>query len=136
MRISEGKKFIGISSYKIDYDRISSVLTLLKIENLSVFIDEGNSYCFYNSISVNEFIEYAIKLRESLLIFDGYIKECFINKEIEVLSNRKILIGIDLGENYMSILINKDNTDISVKDLKNSLLRVEYERFAKAPLLV
>lgn len=48
MRISEGKKFIGISSYKIDYDRIFSVLTLLKIENLSVFIDEGNGYCFYN----------------------------------------------------------------------------------------
>lgn len=116
--ISGNKQFISISSYKIDYNKIFSLLNLLKIEELSVFIDEGKSYRFNNSVSINEFVAYAIKLKESLLIFDGYVKECFIDKEMEVLSNRKIVIGIDLGENYVSVIINKDNTDISIKDIK------------------
>lgn len=116
--ISQDKQFINIGFYKIDYDRIFSLLTLLKIEKISVFINEIKGYCFNNSIFINEFIEYAIKLKESLLIFDGYVKECFIDKEIEVLSSRKILIEIDLGENYVSILINKDNTNITIKDIK------------------
>lgn len=95
--ISKDKKFISISFYKIDYDKIS------------IFIDKGNKYFFNNCISTNEFIECIIKLNQSLLISDN-----FVDKEIETLSNRKVLIGIDLGENHGSILINRNNRDIQI----------------------
>ena len=116
--ISKNKKYISISFYNINYYRIFSLLTLLKIEKLSILVDEKDSYFFNNCIFTNEFIEYVTKLNESVLIFDGYVKECFINKEIETLSNCKILIGIDLGENYVSILINNNNTNISINEIK------------------
>ena len=119
--ISQNKQFLSIGFYKIDYDKIFLLLSLLKIEQLSVFTDEKNSYCFNDNISINEFTEYVVKSKKSLLIFDGYVKECFIDKEIEVLLNRKILIEIDLGENYMFILINKGSANISIKDIKQRM---------------
>lgn len=119
--ISQNKQFLSIGFYKIDHDKIFSLLTLLKIEKLSVFTDENNSYCFNDNISINEFAEYVLKSKKSLLIFDGYVKECFIDKEIEVLSNRKILIEIDLGENYVFILINKNSVNIPIKDIKQRM---------------
>lgn len=33
-------------------------------------------------------------------------------------SNRKILIGIDLGENQISILINRNNTNLQIENIK------------------
>ena len=57
-------------------------------------------------------------MKESLLIFDGCVKECVIDKEIELLSNRRILIEINLGENYVAILINKKKANISLKDIE------------------
>ena len=119
--ISQNKQFLSIGFYKIDYDKIFLLLSLLKIEQLSVFTDEKNSYCFNDNISINEFTEYVVKSKKSLLIFDGYVKECFIDKEIEVLLNRKILIEIDLGENYVFILINKGSANISIKDIKQRM---------------
>lgn len=116
--ISKDKKLISISFYKIDYDKILSLLNLLRIERISIFIDKENKYCFNNSISTNEFIECVTKLNQSLLIFDGFAEECFVDKELETLSNSKMLIGIDLGENYVSILINRNNTNISIEDIK------------------
>ena len=119
--ISQNKQFLSIGFYKIDYDKIFLLLSLLKIEQLSVFTDEKNSYCFNDNISINEFTEYVVKSKKSLLIFDGYVQECLIDKEIEVLSNRKILIEIDLGENHVFILINKDSVNITIKDIKQRM---------------
>ena len=120
MRVSilKDRKFISTSFYKIDYDRILSLLNLIRIERISIFIDKGNKYCYSNSISTNEFIECVTKLNQSLLIFDGLVDECFADKEIKTLSNRKILIEIDLGENQVSILINKNNADVQIEDIK------------------
>lgn len=116
--ISQDKQFISIDFYKIDYEGIFSLLTLLKVEKISIFVNEIKGYRFNNSIFINDFIEYAIKLKESLLIFDGYVKECVIDKEIELLSNRRILIEINWGENYVAILINKKKANISLKDIE------------------
>ena len=116
--IWQDKQFISIDFYKIDYEGIFSLLTLLKVEKISIFVNEIKGYRFNNSIFINDFIEYAIKLKESLLIFDGYVKECVIDKEIELLSNRRILIEINLGENYVAILINKKKANISLKDIE------------------
>ena len=116
--ISQDKQFISIDFYKIDYEGIFSLLTLLQVEKISIFVNEIKGYRFNNSIFINDFIKYDIKLKESLLIFDGYVKECVIDKEIELLSNRRILIEINLGENYVAILINKKKANISLKDIK------------------
>lgn len=116
--ISKDKKFISISFYKIDYGKILSLLNLLKIDKISIFVDKENKYCLNNCISTNEFIECAIKLNQSVLIFDNLVEECFVDKEIETLSNSKILIGIDLGENQVSILINKHNSNVLYEDIK------------------
>ena len=116
--ISQDKQFISIDFYKIDYEGIFSLLTLLQVEKISIFVNEIKGYLFNNSIFINDFIKYDIKLKESLLIFDGYVKECVIDKEIELLSNRRILIEINLGENYVAILINKKKANISLKDIE------------------
>ena len=116
--ISQDKQFISIDFYKIDYEGIFSLLTLLKVEKISIFVNEIKGYRFNNSIFINDFIEDDIKLKESLLIFDGYVKECVIDKEIELLSNRRILIEINWGENYVAILINKKKANISLKDIE------------------
>lgn len=116
--ISQDKQFISIDFYKIDYEGIFSLLTLLQVEKISIFVNEIKGYRFNNSIFINDFIKYDIKLKESLLIFDGYVKECVIDKEIELLSNRRILIEINLGENYVAILINKKKANISLKDIE------------------
>ena len=39
------------------------------------------------------------------------------HKELEILSNRKILVNIDLGENMTYILLNIANDNISEKDI-------------------
>ncbi len=116
--VKKNKRFIGIEFYKINYRRILSVLNLLKIEKISVFIDEGNKYCFNGIVSTDEFVEYAIKLNESLLIFDDSVVDCIVDKEIETLSHSKVLIGIDLGENHVSILINRYKIDVPIENIK------------------
>lgn len=40
-----------------------------------------------------------------------------MDKELEILSNRKILVNIDLGENMTYILLNIANENISEKDI-------------------
>lgn len=116
--ISKDKKHISISFNRIDYYKILLLLNLIRIERISIFIDKGNEYCFNNSVSANEFIDCITKLNQSLLIFDNLVDECFVDKEIETLSNRKILNEIDFGENYVSILINRKNTDVQIEDIK------------------
>ena len=49
--------------------------------------------------------------------FDGEVRECLMDKELEILSNRKILVNIDLGENMTYILLNIANENISEKDI-------------------
>ncbi len=116
--VKKNKRFIGIEFDKINYRRIFSVLNLLKIEKISIFIDEGNKYYFNGIVSTDEFVEYAIKLNEPLLIFDDSVVECLIDKEIETLSHSKILIGINLGENHVSILINRNRVDVPIENIK------------------
>ena len=58
-----------------------------------------------------------VQLKESILMFDGEVRECLMDKELEILSNRKILVNIDLGENMTYILLNIANDNISEKDI-------------------
>lgn len=118
--LSQNKKnnFISIDFYKIDYKQIVELLNILNIDFISLFIDKMNDYWFYKRIKSCEFFEYASKLNESLLIFDGEITECKMDDEIQILLKSKILIGVDLGEKYTNILINNKNNDIIIDEIK------------------
>lgn len=50
--ISQDKQFISIDFYKIDYEGIFSLLTLLKVEKISIFVNEIKGYRFNNSIFI------------------------------------------------------------------------------------
>ena len=44
-----------------------------------------------------------------------------MNKEIETLRNKKVLIGFDIAERYTQILINLKNIELSKKMIKQVL---------------
>lgn len=114
IKISKNKSIFSVSFYKIDYEKTLKLLKYLKVDGVSVFVDNIKEYTFTKNILVEDFIEYMSALDEITLIFDGKVSHCIMDKEMEVLSNKKILIDFNLGENLTSILINLDNT----KDVK------------------
>ena len=50
-------------------------------------------------------------------MFDGIVKSCLMDKELDILVDKKILIDINFGENMTSILINKNNFKISKEEV-------------------
>lgn len=119
--ITENKenRIIGIEFYKINYLKIVELLNKLNIKEISVFIDEEISYCFYKTISVSELPNIAACLNDSLLVFDGLVTECHIGKEIDSFASSKIMVNTVLGERFTSVWINTKNTDISLQEIKD-----------------
>ena len=73
---------------------------------------------FDNYISIDDFIDYTSNINTSIIIFDGKIETCLIDKELDILINRKILIDFNWGENKTSILINTNNITITKEEIK------------------
>ena len=119
--ITENKenRIIGIEFYKINYLKIVELLNKLNIKEISVFIDKETSYCFYKTISVSELPSIAACLNDSLLVFDGLVTECHINKEIDSFASSKIMINTVLGERFTSIGINTQNANITFREVKD-----------------
>lgn len=115
------KNLISIDFYKIDYEIILKILNLLKIDIVSIFLDEIKSYQYYRTIDVCNFFEIVSKLHESILIFDGQIEKCKMDYEMEILRKSKILISIDLSEGYTCIRINTLYNDVSLSSIKEYL---------------
>lgn len=113
---------INVSFYKIDYEKVLRLFESLKIDNVSVFVYNGHKYCFKKIIPVREFKKYVTDLKESTLIFDDEVTECFMDKELEILSNKKILVDFNLGENLTCILINTNIVGIGKKEIKRILM--------------
>ncbi|MBR2722430.1 MAG: hypothetical protein IKB75_06610 [Clostridia bacterium] len=120
-KISKNENLLNISSYKIDFEKVKILLGILDINTVSIFLDEGYKYSFYKIISSDSFDDDILKLNKSTLIFDGQVTECPMDKEVDTLSNRKIFIAFDLGENLTCILINLKNVKLSKKELKEIL---------------
>ncbi len=115
--ITSDKKYINISLRAIKFNVIEKILLTMHIDDLSILIDEGNQYIFEDCITTAEFIEIISNINTSFIMFDGIVKSCLMDKELDILVDKKILIDINFGENMTSILINKNNFKISKEEV-------------------
>ena len=72
-------------------------------------------------LTTAEFIEYISNINTSSIIFDGIVKSCLMDKEVNILVDKKILIDFDFGENMTTILINTNNFKISKEEVRKIL---------------
>lgn len=118
INVLKNKNLLSISFYKICYEKVEKLFEFLKVDYISIFIDKGYEYYFRDIVPVKDFIKFVSQMNESILIFDDKVMECLVDKEIEILSSKKILVDFNLGENMTQILINMNNTEITKEKVK------------------
>lgn len=118
INITKNKNLLNISFFKIDFQKVKELLEFLDINLVSVFLDKGNNYLFSKSIDINELDSYFLEINCSTLIFDDKITTCIIDKELNLLMNKKILIDYNLGENMTNIFINLNKIKITKEEIK------------------
>lgn len=123
--IKSNKNYFVISFYKINYQKVKNLLEFLEINLVSIFHDEYRKYIFDNYISLDNFVDYMKKFDDSSIIFDGKIDFCQIDKEIDTLKDKKVLVSIDVFEKLTYIIINKNKTFITKKNIKEILKKVK-----------
>lgn len=110
--------YINISIYKIDFIKVKKMFEYMNIDYVSILLDESNKYIFDSYILVDEFINHITNVNSSIIVFDGRVESCLIDKELDILMNKKILVDINLGENKTSIIINTNNIMITKEEIK------------------
>lgn len=118
INITKNKNLLNISFFKIDFQKVKELLEFLDINLVSVFLDKGNNYLFSKLIDINELDSYFLEINCSTLIFDDKITTCLIDKELNLLMNKKILIDYNLGENMTNIFINLNKIKITKEEIK------------------
>lgn len=118
IQIYRGNNYISISFFKIDFIKVKQLLEYISIDYVSILRDESNKYIFDNHISIDDFMDYISNINTSIIIFDGKVESCLIDKELNILINRKILVDINLGDNKTSIIINTNNVVITKEEIK------------------
>ena len=116
--VSRKRNLLNINFHTIHYKKALQLLELLKVDKISIFIEQGDKYCFKNIISIKQFMKYIKPLKESMLIFDGDVRECLIDRELNVVSDKKILIDFNYGENETTILVNLKHIDILEENIR------------------
>lgn len=116
--ISKSEKALNITIQKIDFTLALQILELLNVDQISAFVDAGREYKSIGNFSVTNLIESIDHLSESMLLFDGEVSECHMDKELDVLSNRQIMIDFNLAQNATLILVNLKKVNISTTDVK------------------
>ena len=124
--IKSNKNYFVISFYKINYQKVKNLLEFLEINLVSIFHDEYRKYIFDNYISLDNFVDYMKKFDDSSIIFDGKIDFCQIDKEIDTLKDKKVLVSIDVYEKLTYIIINKNKTFITKKNISEILKKVKW----------
>ena len=118
VQIYSNNNYINISFYKIDLVKVYQLLEYMNIDRVSILLDEPNKYVFDICILINDFINYVSSINSSIIVFDDKVESCLIDKELDILTNKKILVDIDLGENRTTIIINKNNIMITTEEIK------------------
>lgn len=121
INISNNKNFLSVSFYQTNFEIVKKLLIILDIDSVSIFIDEGHQYSFDKFIFIDEFVEYLSKNKHSIIIFNGQVSRCVMDKELEILFNKTILIDYNLGENMTNILINLNNVKIAKEKIIETL---------------
>ena len=118
IQIYRDNNYISISFFKIDFIKVKQLLEYISIDYVSILRDESNKYIFDNHIFIDDFMDYISNIDTSIIIFDGKVESCLIDKELNILINRKILVDINLGDNKTSIIINTNNVVITKEEIK------------------
>ena len=89
---------------------------------LTFFLDlkkkKKTEHHFDKYILIDDFINYISNVNSSVIVFDGKVESCLIDKELDILMDKKILVDINLGENRTSIIINTNNIMITKEEIK------------------
>ena len=118
IQIYRANIYISISFFKIDFIKVKQLLEYVSVDYVSILRDESNKYIFDNHIFIDDFMDYISNINTSIIIFDGKVESCLIDKELNILINRKILVDINLGDNKTSIIINTNNVVITKEEIK------------------
>lgn len=121
IRVHSNNKYINISIFKTDLTKVYQLLEYMNIDYVSILLEKSNKYLFDNYILINNFINYISNINSSIIVFDGKVESCLIDKELDILMNKKILVDINLGESMISIIINTNNIKITKEEIKKTL---------------
>jgi len=113
--------YIDISFFKIDLIKVKKLLEYMNIDYISILLDKSNKYIFDDYVLIDDFIDHISNVNSSIIVFDGRVASCLIDKELDILMNKKILVDINLGENKTSIIINTNNIMITKEEIKKYL---------------
>ena len=117
IQIYSNNNYINISFFKIDLIKVYQLFEYMNIDQISIFLDESNEYIFDKYIFIDDFINHISNVHSSIIVFDSKVESCLIDKELDVLMNKKILVDINLGENRTSIIINTNNIMITKEEI-------------------
>ncbi len=98
--------------------KVYQLFEYMNIDYVSILLDESNEYIFEKYILIDDFIDYTSNVNSSIVVFDGRVESCSIDKELDILMNKKILVDINLGENRTFIIINTNNIMITKEEIK------------------
>ena len=118
--------YINISFFKIDLMKVKQLFEYMNIDYVSILLDEYNKYVFDNYVLIDDFINHISNINVSTIVFDGRVESCIIDKELDILKNKKILVDINLGENQTSIIINTNNTKITKEEIKKFFVKNQF----------
>ena len=78
--VSKNNNLLSINIYKVNYRKILLLLDMLKVHNVSVFIDRSYEYRFKEVVLLKDLKKTLVQLKESILMFDGEVRECLMDK--------------------------------------------------------
>lgn len=118
IQIYSNNNYINISFFKIDLMKVYQLFEYMNIDYVSILLDESNEYIFDKYILIDDLINHISNVNSSIIVFDGKVESCLIDKELDILMNKKILVDINLGENRTSIIVNTNNIIITKEEIK------------------
>lgn len=118
IQVYSNSNYISISFFKIDWMKVYQLFEYMNIDYVSILLDESNEYIFEKYILIDDFIDYISNANSSIVVFDGRVESCSIDKELDILMNKKILVDINLGENRIFSIINTNNIMITKEEIK------------------
>lgn len=118
IQIYSNNNYINVPFFKIDLMKVYQLFEYMNIDYVSILLDESNEYIFDKYILIDDFINHISNINSSIIVFDGKVESCLIDKELDILMNKKILVDIDLVENRTCILVNTNNIIITKEEIK------------------
>lgn len=118
IQIYSNNNYISISFFKIDLMKVYQLFEYMNIDYVSILLDKSNEYIFDKYILIDDLINHISNVNSPIIVFDGKVESCLIDKELDILMNKKILVDINLGENRTFIIVNTNNIIITKEEIK------------------